>query len=473
MWHRRDAMIRLGQAGLGSLTLPGLLNAETNRATTNRSTNARPGTSATAKSCILIYLWGGPPQQDMFDMKPEAPQGIRSLFDPIDTVVPGIQICDQMPMIARHTDKMSIIRSFSHGSNIHEVSVYHTLTGKRNPRLGGLRNRRNRREFPNAAAIVSRFIPPGEMPASVTIPRPIGHDGVIYSGTYAGFLGPKFDSMELKPPGEVKQRAPHSLDLPQGLNATRVQARFGLLKIMEEQDRLVQKQGTLRFGQRGRGMDRFRDQAYRLLTSSESKNAFDLKREPAAMRDRYGRNEYGEAFLLARRLIEAGVRLVSVVWVYIPPNGNVANVWDNHGGTATLGRLTGYQMLKAKYCLPPLDRAYSALMDDLSQRGMLDDTLVAMLGEFGRTPKINKKIGRDHWGACQSVVLAGGGIRGGQVYGASDKHAAYPTSNPVRPEDFLATLYHAFGLPPETIIHDRENRPNHISDGHPLLSLFG
>ncbi|MFQ5733956.1 MAG: DUF1501 domain-containing protein, partial [Planctomycetaceae bacterium] len=182
MLHRRDAMIRVGQAGLGALTLPGLLQAEA---------HAKPASGGKAKSCILVYLWGGPPQQDTFDLNPEAPKGVRSLFSPIDTVTPGIQICDQLPMVARHTDKMAIVRSFTHGSNIHEVSVYHTLTGKVNPTLGGLRNKRNRRDFPNAPAIVSRFTPPGAMPSSVTIPRPIGHDGVVYSGTYAGFLGSK------------------------------------------------------------------------------------------------------------------------------------------------------------------------------------------------------------------------------------------------------------------------------------------
>lgn len=467
MLNRRDAMLRVGQAGGGALTLPALLQAEANA---RRSASSPP---ATAKSCILVYLWGGPPQMDTFDLNLQAPEGIRTLFSPIETVTPGIQICDQMPLTARHTDKMCIIRSYTHRSNVHEVSVYHTLTGQFNPSLGGLRNRRNRRDFPNPGAIVSRFSPPGGMPASVTIPRPIGHDGVVYSGTYAGFLGPKYDPMELKPPGEVKEEAPHSLDLPQGLTAARLQSRFGLLKILEERDRRLQKEGGSRYGRRGYGMDQFREQAFRMLLSPKARSAFDVTKEQAGMRDRYGRNEYGEVFLLARRLIEAGVRLVTVVWYYICPNGNVANVWDNHGGTASLGGKTGYQMLKEFYCLPSLDRAYSALLEDLSQRGLLDETLVAMLGEFGRTPKINKKLGRDHWGACQSVVLAGGGIRGGQIYGSTDRQSAYPASHPVSPEDYLATIYHAFGLSPETVIYDQQRRPHRLSEGRPLTELFG
>ncbi len=462
MLHRRDAMIRLGQAGLGALALPNLLRAE------RTSAEAQP--KARAKSCILLYLWGGPPQQDMWDLKPEAPEGIRSQFAPIDTVTPGIRICDQLPRIAKHTDKMAIIRSYTHPSNAHEVGVYHTLTGKINNTLAVPRNQRNRNDFPNTGAVVSYFNPPGAMPASVTIPSPIGHDGVIYTGTYAGFLGAQHDPMELKPPGEVDRAPPHSLDLLDGIDSTRLQARFGLLKLLGEYDRVVQKRGP---GKGAAGLEQFREQAFRMLTSPEARGAFKLEHESDPMRDRYGRNEYGESFLLARRLITSGVRLVTVVWSYICPDGNVANVWDNHGGTSSLGKITGYEMLKEKYCLPPLDLAYSALLEDLQARGLLDETLVVMLGEFGRTPKINKNQGRDHWGACQSVVLAGGGIRGGQVYGSSDPHAAYPKTNPVAPEDVIATMYHALGIPPESTIHDRENRPHRISEGRPLVELFG
>ncbi len=465
MLHRRDAMIRLGQAGLGGLTLPGLLHAQ-------RADAAESDTGGKAKSCILLYLWGGPPQQDMFDLKPHAPAGIRSLFDPIDTAAPGIQVCDQMPLTARQTDKMAIVRSYTHHSNQHEVGVYYSLTGKINNTLVVPRNQRNRGDFPNVASIVSKFAPPDVMPGSVTIPRPIGHDGVTYTGTYAGFLGPQFDPMELKTPGEVTGPAPHSIELPDGLDTTRLQARFGLLDLLERGDRMMQRHGhRLPAGQFG--LDHFRQQAYGMLTSPASHGAFDIAQESNRMRDRYGRNQYGESFLLARRLIEAGVRLVTVVWHYIAPDGNVLNVWDNHGGTPSIGKIGGYAMLKEKYCLPPLDLAYSALLEDLDQRGLLDETLVVALGEFGRTPKINKNQGRDHWGACQSVLLAGGGIRGGQIYGATDKQAAYVTKDPVKPEDLIATMYHALGIAPQTLIHDQQNRPHRITDGEPLVGLFG
>jgi len=462
MLHRRDALLRLGQAAIGGVTLPGLLRAE--------QQGQQLGTG-TAKSCILIYLWGGPPQMDMWDPKPHAPDGIRSYFDPIATSVPGVHFTDQLPRMAQHADKMCVVRSFTHPSNQHEVGVYHTLTGKIDNTLAVPRNRRNRRDFPNMGSIVSKFSPPSVMPASVTVPRPIGHDGVIYTGTYAGFLGPKYDPLELRPPGEVEEAAAHSMELPPSLDVGRLQARHGLLKLIDAADRSAQSARFTRAGTRS-GLERFREQAFALLTAPEAKAAFDINQEPDSIRDAYGRNEYGESILTARRLIEAGTKLVTMVWYYIAADGNVLNVWDNHGGTGSIGGITGYEMLKANYCLPPLDLAYSALLNDLSERGLLDDTLVVMVGEFGRTPKINPQQGRDHWGACQSIVLAGGGINGGQVYGASDAIAAYPTQNPVSPEDLTATVYHAFGLEPKTLIHDSLSRPHRLSEGRVVHELF-
>ncbi|HEY8506424.1 MAG TPA: DUF1501 domain-containing protein [Gemmataceae bacterium] len=460
MLNRRDAMVRLGQVGLGALTLPALLRG--------RAARASAGTGGgKAKSCILVYLWGGPPQQDTFDLKPDAPEGIRSLFQPIDTVVPGIRVCDQLPLIAKHTDKLAVVRSLTHESNVHEVGVYRTLTGKVNNTLAVPRNRRNRRDFPNVGGIVAKFTPPSGMPASVTIPRPIGHDGVVYSGTHAGFLGPRYDPMEVQPPAEVKDTAPHALDLPPGLTEPRVLARSGLLKQLDTYDRAMQRCGA------ARGLDAFREQAFRMLTSPQAKRAFRLDREPERVRDRYGRNEYGECFLLARRLVEAGVRLVTITWYYIAADGNVLNVWDNHGGTASLNKITGYEMLRAYYCLPSLDRGFSALLEDLSDRGLLGETLVAMFGEFGRTPQINKTGGRDHWGPCQSAVLAGGSVRGGVLYGESDARAAYPKSDPVRPEDIHATMYHALGIAPDSEIHDPEGRPHRVTEGKVIEGLFG
>jgi len=461
MLNRRDAMIRLGHLGLGALTLPQLLAGQQARAAVAHAPRGK------AKSCIHIFLWGGPPQQDMWDLKPEAPADIRGEFKPIRTRVPGIDVCDQMPLLAKHTDKVAVVRSVTHRSNAHEPSVYHMLTGKENPTLVVPRNSRRRSDFPSFGAVLSQFSPPGPMPASVTVPRPIGHDGVTYAGTYAGFLGPRCDPMELREAPNAKDQTAHAVSPPPDVDATRMQARHGLVRLIEAQDRLLQdKRGP-------QELNSFCEQAFRMTSSPIARRAFNLELEAPSMRDFYGRNEYGDSFLLARRLVEAGVGLVSVVWMYVTPGGAVANVWDNHGGTGVLGGIGGFAMLKEKYCLPPLDRAYSALLADLSNRGLLDETLVVAVGEFGRTPKVNNTQGRDHWGACQSALLAGGGIRGGQVYGASDKNAAYVKDNPVSPEDLVATVHHAFGLAPDREIHDREGRPHRICDGRPVTALFG
>lgn len=457
MIHRRDAMLRLGQFGLGSLSLPGLLRAEQARGATVPS-------QPSAKSCILIYLWGGPPQQDMWDMKPLAAEGIRSHFQSIRTVVPGIDVCEHLPLFARHTDKTAIIRSLTHDSNNHEPSVYRTLTGRVNNTLVVPRNQRNRSDFPNLGSVVSYFTPMGSMPASVTIPRPIGHDGSTYAGTYAGFLGGRYDPMEVAAAEETNEKPTHSIALPPEIHEPRLLARRGLLNVIEETDRRYQSVRS------ARSMDSYREQAFGMLASPVAKRAFNLDLEDPRTRDRYGRNEYGESILLARRLVESGVRLVTISWMYIQKGGNVANVWDNHG---PFEGLNGTEMLKARYCLPSLDQGFSALMDDLTSRGLLDETLVAMWGEFGRTPKLNPAQGRDHWGACQSAVLAGGGIRGGQLYGSSDKDAAYPSTNPVSPEDMLATVYHALGLSPDAELRDPLNRPHRLVDGRPLVELFG
>ncbi len=462
MLHRRDAMLRLGQLGLGALTLPELLRAERVQAATRRQVVLHPS-GGKAKSCILIYLWGGPPQMDMWDPNPHAAEGIRSHFQPIATKTPGIQVSEAMPLFARHTDKTAIIRTLSHDSNNHEPSVYRTLTGKTDPSLRVPKNNRTRSNFPNLQGIVSAFQPLGTMPAAVTIPRPIGHDGSTYAGTYAGFLGARHDPMEVAAAEETDEKPTHSMALPPELSATRLLARRGLLDVVERQDQRFLTEA------KARSLDEFRAQAFSMLSSRKAKEAFDIEREEPRTRDRYGRNEWGEAILMARRLVEAGVRLVTISWMYIMKNGNVANVWDNHG---PFEGLTGYGMLQAPYCLPSLELGFHALMEDLAASGLLDETLVAMFGEFGRTPKINKAQGRDHWGAVQSCVLAGGGIHGGQVYGTTDRDSAFPTSKPVSPEDLLATIYHALGIGPNSEIYDALGRPHRVVDGTPLLELF-
>lgn len=462
MLHRRDAMMRLGQLGLGALTLPGLLGLERSQASQVEPTRS----GRKAKSCIYIFLWGGPPQQDLWDLKPEAPQGIRGLFKPINTNVPGIQICDQMPRLAKLMDKVGVVRSVTHPSNVHEPSVYHMLTGKTDMPFTVPRNQRKRADFPNFGSLLSYFSEPGVMPANVTIPRPIGHDGVTYSGTHSGWLGPRYDPLELKEAPNSQEKATHSISLPEDMSTTRLLARRGLVSLIEDHDRVLQRSRA------AEGLGGFYDQAFRMLSSPVAKRAFNLDLEPPNVRDWYGRNEYGDSMLLARRLVESGVRLVSVIWMYIFPGGRVSNVWDNHAGYGIHGAKTGYDLLKSPVCIPPLDQGLSALIQDLNERGLLEETLIAAVGEFGRTPKINGDQGRDHWGACQSALLAGGGIRGGQVYGASDPHAAYVKDNPVSPADYIATMYHAFGLSPEQEIRDRENRPHRLCEGKPVTQMF-
>ena len=460
MLHRRDAMLRLGQLGLGALTLPGLLRAQE---------SVPPSSRRHAKSCIYLFLWGGPPQQDLWDLKPDTPAGIRSLFDPIRTNVPGIYIGEQMPRLAQLMDKVAIVRSLSHDSNTHEPSVYRMLTGKYDMPFTVPRNQRQRSQFPFVGSVVGHFTEPGAVPPCVTIPRPIGHDGVTYAGTHAGFLGPRDDPMEFREAPIQGAQATHPMTLSGDMDTTRLLARRGLLGALEDQERRLDSSPNVGASD---GLCSFYEQAFRMLASSAAKDAFDLNRESAAVRDRYGRNEYGESMLLARRLIEAGVRLVSINWMYIFPGGRVSNVWDNHAGYGIHGARTGYDLLKSPVCIPPLDQGLSALLEDLTVRGLLDETMIAVAGEFGRTPNINNDGGRDHWGACQSALLAGGGIRGGQVYGSSDARAAYPRERPVRPQDFIATIHHALGIAPDLTIHDRLQRPYHICDGTPLTSLF-
>ena len=391
-------------------------------------------------------------------MKPNSPSAMRSHFQPIQTVTPGIEVCEHLPNFARHTDKLAIVRSLTHDSDNHEPSVYRTLTGRVNNTLVVPRNQRNRLDAPNLGSMVSTFSPPGVLPASVTIPRPIGHSGVTYSGTHAGWLGAAHDPMEIAAAaGGTTEKPTHTMSLPDDLSNTRLLARQGLVRTINQVERRYDQLAA------ARNIDLYRDQAVRMLTSTVAQNAFNLEKEDPKVRDRYGRNEWGESMLLARRLVEAGVRLVTISWMTVFANGVVSNVWDNHAGT---------YMLTEPYCLKSLDPGFAALMDDLTDRGLLDDTLVAMYGEFGRTPLLNATQGRDHWGRVQSAILAGGGIRGGQVYGSSDKDAAYPASNPVSPEDMLATIYYSLGIDPDAELRDPLGRPHRVVDGTPITALF-
>lgn len=483
-------MLRLGSVAGGALTLPRLLRSE-------QSALERPATPpgaaipvAKRRSCIFLFMWGGQPQQDMWDLKPDAPAGVRSPFSPIQTSVPGLLFSDQMPQIARHADKLAIIRSLNHSTTDHGVSVYHALTGRAmSPPRTFPGNARLRTDFPSIGSMFSwlgtarlgeerlgnkQLGEEPSLPASFTIPRPVAHDGLRYAGTHAGFLGSRHDPAELGQVFNHVQVGPREdsgeslrLSLPPDVSIARLQARRGLLGVLEDQDRVLQSSPAVS------GFASAYESAYRMMSSTGVKDALNLQLESTATRERYGRNEYGESFLTARRLVEAGIRLVSVNWMFITPAAKVYNVWDVHGGLKDLEHGdTGYGMLKAHYCLPAFDQAFSALMEDLTQRGMIDETVVACIGEFGRTPKINAANGRDHWPYCYSGVLAGGGVQGGAVFGASDRQAAYVKDNPVTPGDYLATLCQACGLDPRQEIRDLEGRPYSICDGKPITSIL-
>lgn len=420
-------------------------------------------------------MWGGQPQQDMWDLKPDAPAEVRSPFAPIQTSAPGILLSDQLPLVARQADKLAIVRSLHHDATDHGVSVYHALTGRAmSPPRTFPSNGRRRTDGPSIGSMFSYLGDKGPLPASFSIPRPIGHDGLRYAGTHAGYLGSLHDPVEL---GEVYNHVevgprvttgdPVPLSLPDDVPLARLQARRGLVRLLEEQDARLQRNPE------AAAYSGACDEAYRLVSTPQVRAALDLEQESPATRDRYGRNEYGESFLTARRLIEAGIRLVSVNWMFITPRGKVYNVWDVHGGLNDLEHgESGYGMLTAPYCLPAFDRAYSALLEDLAQRGLLSETVVACIGEFGRTPRINGSNGRDHWPYCYSGVLAGGPIRGGQTFGASDRQAAYVKDRPVTPGDFLATVCAACGLDPHREAHDLEGRPLPLCAGEPIAALL-
>ncbi|MBL8814500.1 MAG: DUF1501 domain-containing protein [Planctomyces sp.] len=484
--NRRDAMLRMGSVVGSGLTLQQLLAAERTTAQQDSARTATaeqsvPGThKGKAKSCIFLFMWGGQPQQDMWDMKPDAPVGIRSPFRPVQTNVPGLQLSDQLPLTARHADRLAIIRSLTHSATDHGVSVYHTLTGRAMvPPRTFPSNGRRRTDFPSVGSMFSYLGEPTTTPASFTIPRPVAHDGLFYAGTHAGFLGAPYDPVEIGQVFNHVQAGPRSdppsipLTLPDDVSLARLKARRGLRELLEASDRMAQKSGAPGPPGSTETFQRSYESAFQLLHSANVREALDLSGEPSNVRELYGRNEYGDSFLTARRLIEAGVRIVTVNWMFITPAAKVYNVWDAHGGLNDLEHgQTGYGMLRANYCLPSFDRAFSALLTDLTEHGLLDETVVACAGEFGRTPTINGNNGRDHWPFCYSAVLAGGGVQGGAIYGSSDKQAAYVKENPVTPGDYLATVCAACGLDPATEVHDLDGRPYRICDGEPISAIL-
>jgi len=458
---RRDA---LKLAGLGSLgtAMPSALLAD----------GSERSHAPTAKRCIYIFLCGGPSQLDRWDLKPDAPDSIRGPFHPISTNVPGLQIGDLLPLTAQRADKLAIVRSMMHNSTSHDTGIKYTLLGDSTapgPAYPPLRS-----DHPGMGGILKSLLgDDGRLPAWVMLPRPFTTGTRFYRGQTGGFLGPSFDPFALdeekKDSLADKTFQIKSLKTPDAVDSSRFDNRRSLLNSIDgHAESLIASADSDQ-------VRRQYEKAFDLVSSPNVRGAFDLDLEDAKLRDRYGRNEYGQSFLLARRLAESGVQFVNVFWTYYGKDGCQFNLWDNHGADQEVcgGHNRGVNMIRGEYCCPSFDRAFSALLDDLSDRGILDDTLVVVTGEFGRTPKINKFSGRDHWCACYSTVLAGGGIRGGSTYGESDNIAAYVKDAPVKPEDISATMLHAFGFAPEAEIMHPTGRPVRSSSGHPVTDLFG
>lgn len=418
-----------------------------------------------AKSVIFLFLHGGAATQDMFDLKPAAPENIRGEFRPIATSAPGVQICEHLPRTARWMHKAALVRSVHHNAGSHNVVP--TFTGWTQPVTE--QNVANPNHPPSMGSVCELLKDPRDaMPAYVCVPNYLGWgESGRRPGIYGGFLGGRYDPLcsecdpaydpdiyirnrSLPAPLRGQPLVPNGA-LSHGVTLDRLNGRRGLLGQLDDQARLLEEQGGVnQFG-------RMQGRAFDLLTSNRLRAAFDLDREDARLRDRYGRTLFGSSTLTARKLVEAGVRFVNVFWDNYQPRMNSQDFgWDTHEANFTC--------LRDRY-LPWLDQTYSALMEDLDTRGLLDETLVVTISDFGRTPRINRDAGRDHWTNCYSIMLAGAGIRGGTVYGSSDAQAAYVRDNPVSPADVCATIYACLGIDPDHLIHDRAGRPLPIAQG--------
>jgi hypothetical protein len=425
-----------------------------------------------AKSCILIYLFGGPSHIDIWDMKPLAPPEIRGEFKPQATNVPGIQITEYLPRLARHAHHYAIIRSLSHGDSSHGSAGHAMLTG-RLPRVRGEVGP-TAEDFPHYGSVLSRLRPsPHALASFVALPWMISTSTNIVPGQNGSFLGRAMDPLRLEPAsGHDVTFLPPWSTRPPGVTEDRLSVRRALRQRLEQHDRLKEDATAA-------DMDKLYQRAFHFLDSPAATEAFRLEREPATLRERYGMNVFGQSLLLARRLVEAGVPMITVYWPdRKEPEAFLNNgvrdsvavpAWDTHG--TKVGNTPNFPALRERL-LPPLDLASSALLEDLQARGLLEQTLLVWTGEFGRSPRINSDAGRDHYGNVFSAVLAGGGIRGGQVYGASDKHGAFPADNPVSPGAFAATLYHCLGVPPDGEIPDRLGRPTKVAEGLPVRELL-
>ncbi len=450
----RREILRVGGLGIaGGLSTGRLLAAES---------QIGSGIKPRAKNCIVLMLTGGPPQHSTWDPKPDAPAEVRGAYAPIATNVPGLSISELLPRTARHADKLCLIRAMSTDDNAHSSSAYYMLTG----RPHAPKNFENAKpgapnDFPSLGGMVMaasemQGIRLGALPGAVTLPQRVANtDGSVWPGQDGGFLGRASDPWLIQ--FDARENVPRiaELQFDTGLEPHRVSARRDLL---DRVGRTMQ-----RFAEGPASDDPYTARAWDLLTHRTARSAFDLSLEPDATRDLYGRTPFGQSVLMARRLVEAGVRLVQVNWFRGENEPDMNPVWDSH--------VDETNRLK-KVLVPPLDMALSGLLADLSARGLLDETLVAVVSEFGRSPRLDGNAGRGHWGHVFSVALAGAGVRGGTVHGSSDAQAAWPKDGRVSPEDLHATILTILGVPPETELTDPLGRPIVLSRGEPIRAIL-
>ena len=444
----RRAVLRVGGAGLLGMSFPQLLAA---------AEAPRAKHKARAKAVIFLHQWGGPGQQETFDPKPDAPDNVRGWYKATQTKIPGVVFGEKIPKLAAMADKLTVVRCMQHTMKNHNSAGYYSLTGVAPP-TDDQRLRDSLELFPAYGSIVDKLAPaPKGVATFVAYPHVIA-DGSITPGQHASFLGKGHSPLFVNQDPNARDFKLPELTLPASLSPERLESRKDILKMIDEQTDLLETSLV------AQGLDESYQKAVAMLTSPRFKQAFDLTKESKKTRDAYGRTTYGQGCLLARRAVEAGAKFVNVY--FSRSIGGKGQGWDYHGfrGEDVPGRL--------KELLPMTDQTLPALITDLDERGMLDDTLVVWVGEFGRTPKISSNGGRDHWPQCYCAVLAGGGTKKGFVYGSSDRIGAYATTGQARPEDLAATMFEALGIDPEAEIRDKLNRPLPVARGKPLTELF-
>ena len=448
----RRGFLRLGTAGVVGATIPWPNGIGGDAGLASETGKGK------AKSVLIVLLSGGPSQLDTLDPKPDAPAEIRGEFNTIGTTIPGVAVCEHLPKLAQQTDRWAIVRTLAHREQNHLLATHVALTGRPCPSLKGgndLDRVESRSDFPNFASALNYVRPRSDgIPSGVSLPNYLIEGPLTWPGQHSGFLGPKFDPWQIQGDPNEKNFRMEALSLRDGMTTDRLQSRRNLLDQFNRDRNNPSNQESIAF----------RDQqqvAFNLLTSGKMVDAFDISREADAVRDRYGRNKFGQSLLLSRRLIEAGVPIVQATM-------GIVQTWDTH--TDNWGKLKNT-------LLPQLDQGLAALTDDLIASGLLDQTLIVVMGEFGRTPKISTLPGqtipgRDHWAAAYSGLFSGAGVMGGQVIGQTDANAAYPVTRAWSPADICSTLFNALGVEHNVTIVDPLQRPHHLLNGTIINPLY-